>query len=60
MTEENIYSIFDEGGLLCEKLDNFEFREGQLRMAEDVLKTYQDNGIFKEKSSNTFTSSSVP
>lgn len=45
MTEENIYSIFDEGGLLCEKLDNFEFREGQLRMAEDVLKTYQDNGI---------------
>ena len=45
MTEDRIYEIFDEGGLLCEKLDNFEFREGQLHMAEDVLKTYKDNGI---------------
>ncbi|MBR6085561.1 MAG: ATP-dependent DNA helicase [Spirochaetales bacterium] len=45
MTEERIYEIFDEGGLLCEKLENFEFREGQLHMAEDVLKTYRDNGI---------------
>ena len=45
MTEESIYNIFDDSGLLCEKLDNFEFREGQLKMALDVLKTYQDNGI---------------
>ena len=45
MTEENIFDIFDDGGLLCQKLENFEFREGQLCMAIDVLKTYQDNGI---------------
>ena len=36
MTEESIYNIFDDSGLLCEKLDNFEFREGQLKMALDV------------------------
>ena len=45
MTEEQIYDIFDDAGLLCAKLENFEFREGQLRMALDVLKTYQNNGI---------------
>ena len=45
MTEEQIYDIFDDAGLLCAKLENFEFREGQLRMALDVLRTYQNNGI---------------
>ncbi|MBP5552438.1 MAG: ATP-dependent DNA helicase [Spirochaetales bacterium] len=45
MTEEQIYNIFDDGGLLCGKLDTFEFREGQLCMALDVLKSYQTNGI---------------
>jgi ATP-dependent DNA helicase DinG len=45
MTEEQIYNIFDDGGLLCGKLDTFEFREGQLCMALDVLKSYETNGI---------------
>lgn len=45
MTEKQIYEIFDQDGLLSQKLDTFEFREGQLLMALDVLNCYQKNGI---------------
>ena len=45
MTEQQLYGIFDQGGLLSSSLDSFEFREGQLLMARDVLECYDRNGI---------------
>ncbi len=45
MTNKQIYEIFDQDGLLSKNLDTFEFREGQMRMALDVLSCYQKNGI---------------
>ncbi len=45
MTEKQVYDIFDHDGLLSRNLDTFEFREGQLLMALDVLSCYQKNGI---------------
>ncbi len=45
MTEKQIYEIFDQDGLLSRKLDTFEFREGQLLMALDILNCYRENGI---------------
>lgn len=45
MTKERIYDIFDDGGLLSQKLENFEYREGQLNMALDVLSCYENNSI---------------
>ncbi len=45
MTKDQIYGIFDQDGLLSSKLDSFEFREGQLLMALDVLSCYQRNSI---------------
>ena len=45
MTKDQVYSIFDQDGLLSQKLDSFEFREGQLLMALDVLSCYQNGAI---------------
>jgi len=45
MKKEQIYEIFDEGGLLSQVLDNFEFREGQLDMALDVLHCFDSNSV---------------
>lgn len=45
MTAEQIYRIFDHDGLLSSKIDSFEFREGQLLMALDVLSSYDTNAV---------------
>ena len=45
MTAEQIYRIFDHDGLLSSKIDSFEFREGQLLMALDVLSCYERNAV---------------
>lgn len=45
MTREQIYEIFDQDGLLSSRLDTYEFREGQLKMALDVLEAYQTNAV---------------
>ncbi len=45
MTEQQIYEIFDQDGVLCNGLKNYEFREGQLKMALDVLHCYKNNCI---------------
>ncbi len=45
MNQQQIYEIFDQDGLLCNNLDSYEFREGQLKMALDVLQCYEENCI---------------
>ena len=45
MTSDQIYRIFDHDGLLSSKIDSFEFREGQLLMALDVLSCYEKNAV---------------
>ena len=45
MTEDQIYRIFDHDGILSTKIDSFEFREGQLLMALDVLSAYKENAL---------------
>ena len=45
MTDQQIYEIFDQDGVLCNGLKNYEFRDGQLKMALDVLHCYQNNCI---------------
>ncbi|MCF0238179.1 MAG: ATP-dependent DNA helicase [Sphaerochaetaceae bacterium] len=45
MTKEDIYEIFDNGGLFSQTLENYEFREGQLNMALDVIRCYENNCI---------------
>ncbi|MBP5162658.1 MAG: ATP-dependent DNA helicase [Spirochaetales bacterium] len=45
MTSEQIYRIFDQDGILSTKIDSFEFREGQLLMALDVLSAYEKNAV---------------
>ena len=45
MTKDQIYSIFDHDGLLSSKIDTFEFREGQLLMAMDVLQCYDSKAV---------------
>ena len=45
MTQEQIYRIFDHDGILSTKIDSFEFREGQLLMALDVLSAYKENAV---------------
>ena len=44
MKDEQIFRIFDQDGLLS-SMEKFEFREGQLLMARDVLSCYQNNAI---------------
>ncbi|MGX8682184.1 MAG: ATP-dependent DNA helicase, partial [Spirochaetales bacterium] len=45
MNEDQIYEIFDHDGILSRKVSSFEFREGQLLMALDVLNCYKQNSI---------------
>ena len=45
MTGDQIYRIFDHDGLLSSRIDSFEFREGQLLMALDVLSCYEKNAV---------------
>lgn len=45
MKENQIYEIFDQDGLLCNSLDSYEFRDGQLKMALDVLHCYEKDCI---------------
>ena len=45
MTSDQIYRIFDHDGILSKKIDSFEFREGQLLMALDVLSAYERNAV---------------
>ena len=45
MNEKQIYEIFDQDGLLCNNLDSYEFRDGQLKMALDVLHCYEKNCV---------------
>ena len=45
MTDQQIYEIFDQDGVLCNGLDNYEFRDGQLKMALDVLYCYKNNCV---------------
>jgi len=45
MNEDRIYEIFDHDGILSRNIKTFEFREGQLLMAKDVLSCYQNNSI---------------
>ncbi|MBQ4280648.1 MAG: ATP-dependent DNA helicase, partial [Spirochaetales bacterium] len=45
MTSDQIYRIFDHDGILSTKIDSFEFREGQLLMALDVLSAYERNAV---------------
>lgn len=45
MKKDDIYSIFDVGGLLSQKFPSYEFREGQLEMALTILRTYEESAI---------------
>jgi ATP-dependent DNA helicase DinG len=45
VNEQQIYEIFDQDGLLCNSLDSYEFREGQLKMALDVLHCYEKSCV---------------
>lgn len=45
MEANDIYHIFDKGGLLEEGLSGYEYREGQLEMALMVVDSYLNNAI---------------
>lgn len=45
MDKSDIYDIFDEGGLLDQHLEGYEFREGQLEMALTVSRAYSEGAI---------------
>ncbi|ADY13108.1 ATP-dependent DNA helicase [Sphaerochaeta globosa] len=45
MTKHDIYEIFDKGGLLEKNFPGYEYREGQLLMAEMVRESYETNAI---------------
>lgn len=45
MTEQELFEIFDQDGLLSNKLDHFEYREDQLNMSRDVMNCFQNNTI---------------
>lgn len=45
MTTDQVYKIFDHDGLLSKNIDSFEYREGQLMMALDVLDCYQNERV---------------
>lgn len=42
---EGIYKIFDSDGLLSQSIENFEYREDQLNMAQDVLSCYEEPSL---------------
>ncbi|MFA6891443.1 MAG: ATP-dependent DNA helicase [Sphaerochaetaceae bacterium] len=45
MTINDIYSIFDEGGVLSKGFSGYEYREGQLKMAELVREAYERHAV---------------
>ncbi len=45
MDKSEIYTIFDEGGLLAQHLEGYEFREGQLAMALTVARSFEEGAI---------------
>ncbi|HZJ88280.1 MAG TPA: ATP-dependent DNA helicase, partial [Sphaerochaeta sp.] len=45
MTKDEIYKIFDVGGLLEEHFAGYEFREGQLLMADLVRESFAQGAI---------------
>lgn len=45
MTINDIYSIFDAGGVLSKGFSGYEYREGQLKMAELVRQAYEQHAI---------------
>jgi len=45
LTKNDIYSIFDEGGLLQQNFPSYEYREGQLMMASLVRDSFEHNAI---------------
>lgn len=45
LNEEKILAILKSGGLLSERLNGFEPREAQQKMAMDVIRAYNDNNI---------------
>lgn len=45
MTKHDIYEIFDKGGLLEKNFSGYEYREGQLLMADMVRESYDTNAL---------------
>lgn len=45
MTKHDIYEIFDKGGLLEKHFPGYEYREGQLKMAELVRESYESGAL---------------
>jgi ATP-dependent DNA helicase DinG len=45
LTKREIYEIFDKGGLLEEHFPAYEYREGQLEMAEVVRQSFEEDAI---------------
>jgi ATP-dependent DNA helicase DinG len=45
MTENDIYRIFDEGGTLSKGFPQYEYREGQLKMALQVREAFENHAI---------------
>ncbi|HKL58013.1 MAG TPA: ATP-dependent DNA helicase [Sphaerochaeta sp.] len=45
MTKNDIYQIFDKGGSLEKRFSTYEYREGQLLMADMVREAYDTNAI---------------
>ncbi|NBK25130.1 MAG: hypothetical protein EOM68_24275, partial [Spirochaetia bacterium] len=45
MTKNDIYQIFDKGGSLEKRFSTYEYREGQLLMADLVRECYDTHSI---------------
>jgi ATP-dependent DNA helicase DinG len=45
LTKTDIYGIFDKDGVLDKRFPSYEYREGQLLMADLVRQSYEDNAI---------------
>ncbi|MFA5513397.1 MAG: helicase C-terminal domain-containing protein [Sphaerochaetaceae bacterium] len=45
MEHSDIYDIFDEGGQLSQKMESYEFREGQLEMALLINRAFKEHSI---------------
>lgn len=45
MTKNDIYDVFDEGGALSKTFNAYEYREGQLLMADMVRQAYEDHAL---------------
>ncbi len=46
MNGDDITQIFDVGGLLSQCIENYEYRESQLNMAQDVLSCYEKPSVY--------------